>query len=171
MFFDVGILKKKDLVMKMKLIIFIFILVAPHLVNAKTHKKVQAALDYDMPEHTCKKPTKFASTKATGTAPTQSSSGVDMFSGGGTVDNSDVDSYTLRRMQKKEQKWRKCVDKYKTGLLKDMDTLKASAQHGLTQAQADTIIDNMRGIQDVYMTPDGVLDPAISSTTKAPATP
>ena len=124
--------------MKTKLIIFIFILVAPHLVNAKTHKKVQAALDYDMPENTCKKPTKFASTKATGTAPTQSSSG---------------------------------VDKYKAGLLKDMDTLKASAQHGLTQAQADTIIDNMRGIQDVYMTPDGVLDPAISSTTKAPATP
>jgi hypothetical protein len=60
-------------------------------------------------------------------------------------------------MQKKEQKWRKCVDKYKTGLLKDMDTLKASAQHGLTLAQADTIIDNMRGIQDVYMTADGVI--------------
>jgi hypothetical protein len=150
--------------MKTKLIIFLLILVIPNLVNAKTHKKVQAALDYDMPENICKKPTKFANTKSTATAPAQSSSGTDVFSGGGSVNNSDTDSYTIRRLEKKEQKWRKCVDKYKADLLKDMATLKASAQYGLTQTQATEIVAKMRGIQDVYMTPDGVPDPAISST-------
>ena len=155
--------------MKTRLFIVLLILVMPNLVNAKTHKKVQAAIDYTVPENTCKKPTKFASTKTTGTAPAQSSSGTDVFSGGGTVDNSDTDSYTIRRLEKKEKKWRKCVDKYKAGLLKDMDTLKASAQYGLTQAQADKIIANMRGLQDVYMTPDGVLDTAMPAATSTPA--
>jgi hypothetical protein len=161
--------QKRVQIMKTRLLIVLLILVMPNLVNAKTHKKVQAAMDYTVPENTCKKPTKFASTKTTGTAPAQSSSGTDVFSGGGTVDNSDTDSYTIRRLEKKEKKWRKCVDKYKAGLLKDMDTLKASAQYGLTQAQADKIIANMRGLQDVYMTPDGVLDTAMPAATSTPA--
>lgn len=155
--------------MKSTLLIALFILVMPNLVNAETHKKVQAAMDYELPENKCKKPKQFVSTKSTGTAPAQSSSGTDVFSGGGTVDNSDTDSYTIRRLEKKEKKWNKCVDKYKAGLLEDMDTLKASAQYGLTQTQADKIIANMRGIQDVYMTTDGVLDAAATSTTKAAA--
>ncbi len=41
-----------------------------------------------------------------------------------------------------------------------MERLKGSAQHGLTQKQAHTIVTSMALIQRVYLTPDGVLDEA-----------
>jgi hypothetical protein len=39
-----------------------------------------------------------------------------------------------------------------------MQTLKSSAQFGLTQEQADMIVAKMLAIQDIYLTPDGVLE-------------
>ena len=39
-----------------------------------------------------------------------------------------------------------------------MGKLRGSAQFGLTQEQATTIAGKMLGIQNVYLTPDGVLE-------------
>ena len=39
-------------------------------------------------------------------------------------------------------------------LLEDMEELKSSAKHGLTQTQADLILANMAAIQQAYMAPE-----------------
>ena len=132
--------------LKITSILGLLLMVAPGLVVAETHKKVQAALDYEIPENKCKKPKKFATTKSVTNAPAASSGSVDVFSGGGGAESSDTDSYTINRLKKKEKNWRKCVAKYKENLLQDMDQLKNSAQYGLTQEQANTIAGNMLAI-------------------------
>jgi hypothetical protein len=147
----------RNSLMKTPVIFFIFLMLGPTTVIAETHEKVEAALNYQTPENTCEKPTKFANTD-TRTAPQQSAGSSDYFSGSSTASTSDTDSYTIRRLEKKEEKWRKCVDQYKSTLLEDMQTLKSSAQFGLTQEQADMIVAKMLAIQNIYITPDGVLE-------------
>ena len=68
----------------------------------------------------------------------------------------DVDSYTIKRYERKKKRWEKCVDQYKSKLMKDFERLKNSAQHGLTQDQADQILANMATIQQVYLSPEGL---------------
>ena len=143
---------------KIRAILCFAIVLTPGLLLAETHKKVQAALDYQVAENTCKKPLRFASSASVSSAPGQSSGSADFFTEGGAAESSDMDSYTINRLEKKEKKWRKCVDKYKAGLLEDMIELKNSAQYGLSQDQANIIAGKMLTIQTVYMTPDGVLD-------------
>ena len=143
---------------KIRTILCFAIVLTPGLLLAETHKKVQAALDYQVAENTCKKPSKFANTGSVSNAPVQSSGSADFFTGSGTAESSDMDSYTINRLEKKEKRWRQCVDEYKAGLLEDMIELKSSAQYGLSQDQANIIAGKMLAIQNVYMTPDGVFD-------------
>ena len=145
------------------------LLLTPWVVEAEVHKAVQAALDYEIPENTCVKP-KTTFTEKSVTAPAQDAGSASFFEGSSASNVTDTDSYTRNRAARKEKRWKKSVDKYKKGLLADMETLKSSAQHGLTQAQAETILGKMATIQAVYMTPDGVLEPAeAQASANAPA--
>jgi hypothetical protein len=131
------------------------ILLMPAISLAETHSKVQAALDYQLPENTCgTKPKSFESSgEAIGT-PIQDSSSTSVFEGSGAEEMSDVDSYTRKRQERKMTRWKSCTKEYKSGLLEDMDVLKASAQHGLTQPQANIILANLANIQQAYMAPE-----------------
>jgi hypothetical protein len=131
------------------------ILLMPAISLAETHSKVQAALDYQLPENTCgTKPKSFESSgEAIGT-PIQDSSSTSVFEGSGAEEMSDVDSYTRKRQERKLTRWKKCTKKYKSALLGDMKELKSSAQHGLTTPQADLILANMAAIQQAYMAPE-----------------
>ena len=141
----------------MKYLAIIAALLMSNFAFAEPHKVVQAALDYELRENTCTKP-KVIAQNTTSTAPAQDTGSASFFEGSSTAQVSDVDGYTRRRQEKKEKRWRKCVAEYKEDLLDDIQRLKGSAQHGLTQAQADTILGNMALIQKVYMTPEGVLE-------------
>ncbi len=135
------------------------LLLLPGLAFAESPKSVQAALDYQVPENICSKP-RVITNEAVVAAPVQDASSVSFFEGSNTANVSDIDGYSLERQARKEKRWRKCLAEYKEGLLDDMGRLKGSAQHGLTQAQAHTIVTNMALIQRVYMTPDGILEEA-----------
>jgi len=131
------------------------ILLMPAISLAETHPKVQAALDYQLPENTCgTKPKSFESSgEAIGT-PIQDSSSISVFEGSGADEMSDVDSYTRKRQERKMTRWKSCTKEYKSGLLEDMEELKASALHGLTQPQANIILANLANIQQAYMAPE-----------------
>ena len=145
--------------MKLSVVLTAFLVILPAWAFGETHDAVQTALDYELPENTCSKP-KVISNEATVTAPPQDPSSTAFFEGSSTSEVSDVDGYTRKRQERKETRWKKCVVEYKEGLLQDMEQLKGSAQHGLTQEQANTILESMALIQKVYMTPDGVLEEA-----------
>jgi hypothetical protein len=149
-----GIWKLKSFVL---LAAVLLLLSGPAL--AESPMSVQAALDYQVPENSCSKP-KIIANEAVVAAPLQDPTSVSFFEGSSTANMSDVPGYTLERQARKEKRWRKCLAGYKEGLLDDMGRLKGSAQHGLTQAQANAIVANMALIQRVYMTPDGVLEEA-----------
>ncbi len=102
------------------------------------HAKVQAALDWQLPANRCKRPRELIM-----------SSTADPAQGG--KPQTDVDSYTMKRFERKEKRWKKCVKKYQNALMKDFEALKSSAQYGLTKAQADTILANMAVLQEAYM--------------------
>ena len=122
---------------------------------AENHPEVQAALDYQLPENTCgKKPKSFESSGEAIGQPVQESGALTVFEGSGADEMSDVDSYTRKRQERKMARWKNCTKEYKSGLLADMEALKASAQHGLTQPQANIILENMASIQQAYMAPE-----------------
>lgn len=114
----------------------------------KVHKKVQQALSWELPENKCVMP------KAPGNKKQVND---DM---GSSHTEWDVDTYTLERYQRKENRWKKCVERYKTKLVKEFETLKSSAQYGLTQPQADVILGKMKLIQEVMLTDSGVVESA-----------
>lgn len=130
--------------------ITLFLLWSGTSLAADVHKEVQAALDYQVPYNNCKKPKGFTRTKSTSSSPPLAAGSINL-SGGGDADVSDTDSNTKKRLKRKEKKWLKCVSKYKSGLLNDSARLEASAQYGISQVQANTILGNMRRVQDVYM--------------------
>lgn len=111
-------------------------------VTNEPHKKVQAALDYELPANTCTKPKLIAVASNVTDAE-------------GSRAQTDTDSYTIDRYNRKEKRWQTCVAKYKETLLSDFGELKNSAQYGLTQGQADIILAKMAFVQSVYVTPDG----------------
>ena len=143
--------------MKSLVLMSCLLLALPGLVFGETHKDVQAALDYQQRENTCSKPKVIAS-NTSAIAPAQAAGSASFFVGTSTTEVTEVDSYTRRRQERKESRWRSCVAEYKANLLNDMEELKSSARHGITRAQANTILTNMAMIQQVYMTPDGVLE-------------
>ena len=131
------------------------ILLIPGISFAENHPEVQAALDYQLPENTCgTKPKSFESSGEVIGKPVQESGGLTYFEGSGADEMSDVDSYTRKRQERKVARWKSCTKEYKSGLLEDMDELKASAQHGLTQPQANIILANLANIQQAYMAPE-----------------
>jgi hypothetical protein len=136
----------------------ILILFLPMASIAETHSEVQAAMDYELPEYTCVKPKKFMKKTEVVGSPMQSTGSVQIFQGAGAEETSDMDSHTLNRLIRKEDRWGRCIIAFKDSLLADMEKLKASAQYGLNQNQADIILGNLSKIQKVYMTPEGVLD-------------
>ena len=131
------------------------ILLVPAISLAETHPKVQAALDYQLPGNTCgTKPKSFESSGEAIGKPVQESGALTVFEGSGAEEMSDVDSYTRKRQERKMARWKNCTKEYKSGLLEDMEALKASAQHGITQPQANIILENMATIQQAYMAPE-----------------
>lgn len=120
------------------------LIVAPSICfAADIHPEVQKALDYSLPELTCSKPD----------LPGASKDVIDPATG--AVNRADVDSYTLGRFERAEKRWKKCVTKYKKGLMQDFERLKSSASHGLTQEQANAIMANMKRIQEAVVSPTG----------------
>ena len=131
------------------------ILLMPALSFAETRSNVQAALDYQLPENTCSaKPKSFESSGEVIGKPVQASGSLNVFEGSGADEMSDIDSYTRKRQERKMVRWKNCTKEYKSGLLEDMEELKASAQHGLTQPQANIILANLANIQQAYMAPE-----------------
>jgi len=131
------------------------ILLMPALSFAETRSNVQAALDYQLPENTCStKPKSLESSAEVIGKPVQTSGSLNVFEGSGADEMSDIDSYTRKRQERKMVRWKNCTKEYKSGLLEDMEELKASAQHGLTQQQANIILANLANIQQAYMAPE-----------------
>ena len=123
---------------------------------AEAPMSVEAALNYELPENPCARPDSLSG-DANVSAPIQDSSGVPYFQGSSTASISDTDHYERSRLERKEKRWKKCLAGYKAGLLEDMERLKTSATHGLTEAQALTIVGHMKRIQTAYLSPDGLI--------------
>lgn len=122
------------------------VLVVPAVsLAAETHEEVQVALDYSMPLNSCKKPRSIVIM-----------ANIIDSDGEGGVARSDVDSYTINRLKRKEKRWQTCVTKYKKELLQDLAELRNCAQYGLTQEQGNIILEKMADIQAVVMTVDGI---------------
>lgn len=131
------------------------ILLTPLFPFAEPHPDVNAALDYQLPENTYRTKSKSfeSSTEAIG-KPVATSGLLNIFEGSGAEEMSDVDSYTRKREERRLGRWQKCTKEYKDTLLGDMKELKARAKQGLTQTQADLILENMAAIQQAYMAPE-----------------
>lgn len=117
----------------------------PVYAESQPHEKVQAALDWALPVNACIKPKLIAVSS-------------DVTDSEGSRTQTDVDSYTIGRYQRKEKRWKSCVEKYKADLMVEFSELKDCAQYGLTKAQADIVLGKMALIQSVYLSPDGRID-------------
>ena len=127
-------------------VVCVLVLVVPAVsLTAETHHKVQAALEYAIPFNSCKKPRTLAKIAVI----------IDS-DGEGGVSRSDVDSYTMDRLQRKQKRWQSCVKNYKQELLKDLAELRNCAEYGLTREQADIVLGKMADIQSVVMSANGV---------------
>ena len=120
-------------------------LMMPVYAESEPDEKVQTALDWELPVNACKKPRLVAVSS-------------NVSDSEGARVQTDVDSYTIDRYQRKEKRWKSCVEKYKVGLMDDFGELRNSAQYGLTKAQADVILGKLALIQSVYLSPDGRID-------------
>lgn len=126
--------------------------------SADVHEAVRAAVNWELPTNECTKPKSIVShpsVTANGGSYVHAPSGTTEESVGTTI--SDVDHYQVARYERKRKRWETCVSEYKSELLEHFSALKDSAQHGLTKAQADTIMGHLSLIQNVVMTPDGQL--------------
>jgi hypothetical protein len=127
---------------------FSLLLVLPFYSEAETHAEVQAALDWELPVNKCDKPNIIArSSVVAGSA--------------GDLQQTDVDSNTIRRHERKLERFESCVDEYKEALLVEFDEMKNCAQYGLTSEQADIILGKMALMQKVYLTADGIVEEAV----------
>ena len=126
-------------------LLFVLLLVLPFYSEAETHARVQEALDWELPVNNCKKPKMVAR-----------SSNVN--DGQGDREVTDVDSYTIERYERKQERWESCLGEYKEALLVELAKMKDCAQYGLTRAQADIILGKMALMQKVYLSTDGRID-------------
>jgi len=143
----------------MRIILIILLLCMSHTLDADISKEVQAALDWQLPINSCKKP------KAVGHLRTSIINGGYMThsrsntteKGGGILLVHDVDHYTIGRYQRQKKRYQSCVRKYKSALLVSFESLKASAQYGLTEPQARHILQKLAQVQSTILSPEGVL--------------
>ena len=113
---------------------------------AEVHETVQAALDWQLPVNICKQPKPPAGALQ------------DIEDNEGVSNRVGVDSYILDRYERKRKRWEVCVSDYKEALLEDFAELKNSAQHGLTQQQAETILAKLAQIQTAAISPGGIAE-------------
>jgi hypothetical protein len=111
---------------------------------AEIHESVQAALDWQLPTNTCKQPKPLAGELQ------------DIEDSDGVSNRVGVDSYQLDRYERKQKRWEDCVIDYKEAILEDFEELKNSAQYGLTQLQAETILTKLAQIQAAVIPLTGI---------------
>lgn len=148
-----------------KLVCALALMFTSYAASADVHEKVQDALDWQLPVNSCKKPSNRGnpqgSVAISGTIIHQASNTT--ADTRGTQMLYDVDPTEINRYERKLGQWQKCVQAYKTELLEHFETLKASAQYGLTQRQAEVIVGKLALIQAAVLSPDGI--PASSEPT------
>ncbi len=99
------------------------------------HPAVQAALEWQLPEHNC------------GARPLLRK-GPDYANETHETVMSDIDHYTRERHERKLKRWDKCMTRYRKALMQDFGELKDSVRHGMTQAQAEAVLSKLKLIQD-----------------------
>lgn len=128
---------------RLLLLLFVFT-VTPVSAEQALHREVEWALGWTIPQNKCTKPNMV-------------SHSYNVKDEEGSRPVTDVDSYAINRYERKEKRWEKCVDRYKKTLLEDLERLKGSAQYGLTQDQANQILEHMAMLQQVYLSDGGRL--------------
>ena len=63
----------------------------------------------------------------------------------------------IDRYERKKKRWEGCVSDYKSNLLEQFEVLKSTAQHGLTEQQAETILKKLAQIQAAVLSPEGII--------------
>ncbi len=129
-------------------------------VREDTHEKVQQALDWELPDYSCERPKPLAMAPAdnpigVGLGAGLSASG--SLQGVGATISYDVDYVMVAAHERKEKRWKTCDQAYRDGLMADFVELKNSAQYGLTEQQAQTILTKLALIQSTILgtkTPD-----------------
>ncbi len=125
------------------LVTLLLILLTTHLPTAngaEMHPKVTAALAWEVPANEC------------GQQPALAKGGSDRdenISGFEVQRSYDLDSNTLNRYKRRQNRWLKCMTKYNQGIVNSIETLRNSAQYGLTEAQAKIILQKMVDAQAV----------------------
>ena len=129
-----------------RMVITALCVLAPTLaIAAEIHPEVQSALDWQLPENSCGDRPQIIGAEPDVYDPAQD-----------TTVRYDVDYYKLGRHERKMKRWDACITGYKEDLMNEFEVLKNCARHGLTQAQADTILGKLALIQEVLVSPDAV---------------
>lgn len=121
----------------------LLILLVTHLPaanGAEINPKVAAALAWEVPANEC------------GQQPLLAKGGSDRDEniGGFEVQRTyGLDSNTLNRYKRRQNRWLKCMTKYNQGIVNSIETLRNSAQYGLTESQAKIIYQKMVDAQAV----------------------
>ena len=135
------------------------LLIATSLQAAETetpalHPKVQDALAWEIPANECGKQPSLAK--------------------GGSVLNENVDglelqrtynldSNTANRYKRRQKRWLKCMTDYNQGIVDSIETLRGSAQYGLTEPQAKIILQKMVNAQAVLTAQRTASEPTASN--------
>lgn len=113
---------------------------AAEAVSAKVHPKVQAALTWEVPAHSCGDHSKLK-----GGAPDFA----EIVAGQEIKRSYDIDTNTLSRHTRRKNRWVKCMTQYNQSIVDSIEMLRSSAQHGLTETQAKQILQKMVDAQSV----------------------
>ena len=124
------------------------LLLLPITTNAaETHKNVQQALDWQLPENSCKKPPYIGL-------------GIEILDEAGMRRRYDgADHYKIERQERKQKRFDTCMKQYRNGLAADFEELKSSAQYGLTKEQSDIILGKMASIHTILAPPENADKP------------
>jgi hypothetical protein len=132
-----------------------FLITLPHNSSAETHEAVQAALDWELPLNSCKKPRSTGQEEGV-----VAHGGVISHAPTGTTEGSlstptvfGIDHYKIDQYERKKKRWETCVTNYKSNLLDQFEVMKSSAQYGLTEQQAETILGKFAQIQAAVLSP------------------
>ena len=112
----------------------------PAALGAEINPKVAAALAWEVPPNEC------------GQQPALAKGGSDRdenVSGFEVQRTYGLDSNTLNRYKRRQNRWLKCMTKYNQGIVDSIETLRNSAQYGLTESQAKIIYQKMVDAQAV----------------------
>jgi hypothetical protein len=109
-------------------------------VSANLHPKVQAALTWEVPASECGNTPKLKGA---------SSDLAEIVDGQEIQRSYDIDYNTLARHTRRKNRWITCMTQYNQSIVDSIGMLRGSAQHGLTEAQAKQILQNMADAQAV----------------------